>query len=238
MNKKEYILFLIKGISICGMVSYLFYSSILPMIFTPIFLIYYKRTCENQKSKKRDRETITEFKEWIRIVNINLHAGYSLENAFLESRKELIILFGQNSIMAKEIKIMKKGLHFNKSLEEILKKLSENTKLEEVEEFVEIIAVAKKTGGPIHEIMERTIQVIDEKLQLKEEIETIIHGKKVELLVMKCIPFFIIFYIRITSTGYFDPLYHNLNGILIMTSCLLIYVIAIYVAKNIVKIEL
>ena len=40
---------------------------------------------------------------------------------------------------------------------------------------------------------------------------------------MKGMPFAILLYVGSTYPGYFDSLYHNFQGIVVMTVCLLIY---------------
>ena len=54
---------------------------------------------------------------------------------------------------------------------------------------------------------------------------------------MNMVPFLIIFYIGSTSRGFFDVLYHNLIGVVIMTVCLGLYGIAYLLSKRIVEIE-
>ena len=53
---------------------------------------------------------------------------------------------------------------------------------------------------------------------------------------MCMIPFFILFYMDVTSKGYFDVLYHNLVGIIIMTVCLGIYIFAFFMSEKITEI--
>ena len=47
-----------------------------------------------------------------------------------------------------------------------------------------------------------------------------------ELNIMKVMPFGILFYISISNPGYFDPLYHNILGIAVMSGCLVAYLTA------------
>ena len=63
-------------------------------------------------------------------------------------------------------------------------------------------------------------------------------GKKMEQIIMKYMPFAIMLYMSITSPGFFDVLYHNAMGVLIMTGCLILYVVACFIADKILKIEI
>ena len=55
---------------------------------------------------------------------------------------------------------------------------------------------------------------------------------------MNVVPFFIIFYVELTSKGFFDILYHNLFGNLVMTVTLGIYLLSVYMAERMTDISI
>ena len=75
---------------ILACIAYFFYQSyiffLISLVSIPIYLKTYKQKMINkQKSKLAE-----EFSEVLYSVTANAKAGYSLENAFLESKKDLI----------------------------------------------------------------------------------------------------------------------------------------------------
>ena len=54
---------------------------------------------------------------------------------------------------------------------------------------------------------------------------------------MNMVPFFIIFYISISSPGFFDVLYHNPFGIVLMSICMVVYMAAYLMSEKIVNIS-
>ena len=60
-------------------------------------------------------------------------------------------------------------------------------------------------------------------------------GKKMELTIMKIMPFGILLYIDMGNPGYFDTLYHNVVGISVITGCLLLYLGAYLLGEHIMK---
>lgn len=56
-----------------------------------------------------------------------------------------------------------------------------------------------------------------------------------ELGIMKIMPFGILLYIDMGNPGYFDSLYHNLTGAVIMTGCLGVYLGAYLLGERIMK---
>ena len=105
-----------------------------------------------------------------------------------------------------------------------------------MEEFADVYAIACKTGGGWTEVIVKIVSGINQRMETKQEIEALIHGKKLESRIMCMVPFFILFYMDITSKGYFDVLYHNLVGSVIMTICLGIYIFAFLLSEKITEV--
>ena len=88
------------------------------------------------------------------------------------------------------------------------------------------------------EIIRSTASTIRQKAEVEQEIQTIISGKKMEVKVMQIMPFAMIGYLRLTSPEFLASLYGNVAGIIVMSICLFIYVIAVWFAKRIVEIDI
>jgi len=238
LSGKEFITCLIKGSVILLVIAYFFYQSILPLLFGIIFLpIYFKRK-KKELCDERKRRLQIQFKEMLRAVNNSLQAGYSMENAFVESREEMISLYGEDSDIVRELEEIIRGIKNNQTLEEKILDLGKRSDVEDIENFANMLFVGKRTGGNINEMIETAMSVIDEKVSLLQEIHTIIHAKKMEQKVMSVIPFFMIAYVNLTGGGYFRALYHNVAGILIMTFCLGLYVVSLLLAEKITAIQI
>lgn len=104
-------------------------------------------------------------------------------------------------------------------------------------QFADVFLIAKRSGGNMTDILAKTAAVIEQKIETDKEIQLMIGAKKMEQKIMNMVPFLIIFYIGTTSKGFFDVLYHNLIGVVIMTVCLGFYGVAYFMSKRIVEIE-
>ena len=87
-------------------------------------------------------------------------------------------------------------------------------------------------------IIKQTSHIIHEKVEVQQQIDTIITGKRLEQRVMVCMPLVITLYLRLTSPKYIDVLYGNVMGIIVMTICLLIYAAAVMLAQKITDINI
>ena len=229
---KEKLLYLGGSVGITLFFSWLFYRSIFGMLVLWPVGIYWFMLLQLKKGNKRKQKLEAEFKDCILSVAANLRAGYSIENAFIESAADINSLYGEGGLMGKELYRIKKGLYNNIPLEKLLQELGNRSKCNDIREFGEVFAIARLNGGRLPEIIQSTTELIGEKIALKQEIEVAISGRLLEMKIMAVIPFLLVGYIEIGNRGFFDVLYHNMRGRIIMTGCLLVYLAAYHLADK------
>ncbi len=215
--------------------AYFFYQSfwaVLPLL--PVGAVFFCRL--RRRKGERKREELTEqFRECILAVSTLLGAGYSVENAFMECEQDMELMYGRDALICEELKVVRRGLNINVSLEELLTDFGERSGCEEVVQFAEVFSIAKRSGGNLAEIIKASAELISRKAELKKEVDTLLSGKKMELTIMKLMPFVILVYIGSANPGYFDILYGNLYGVLIMTGCLGAYIGAYLLGDFVIK---
>lgn len=238
MNLKEYFLYSLEAILLIGLVGYFFYRSIImTLIFMPMVFMFL-RIKQRDLANKRQLLLQMQFKDLLISVNSSIRAGYSLENAFCESYKDVSMFYGEDSIISREIANIRVGLSNGRTLISLIYELGKRSQVDDIKDFAEILTIGKRTGGNIGEILEAYIRVAEEKVSVLEEIETIISAKKYEQKIMNVVPFFIILYIELTTKGFFDCLYKGVAGKIIMTICLVLYIFSIYLSSKITKIDI
>ena len=226
----------LEWIGIESLLAYFFYRSYWAMlVLTPGGWLYRKEKIKRAREKRKS-DLEQQFKEVLISVQTNLQSGNSLENSFLESRFYIAELYGCSSDMVRELEWISKGLSNGDTLEHLLWDLGKRCPKSALEDFAGIYSIAHKMGNGWGEIIVKIIESINQQIEIKQEIELMIHGKKVESRIMCVIPFFILFYMNLTSKGYFDVLYHNPAGIIIMTVCLGVYVFAFLLSEKITKV--
>ncbi len=222
---------------ILALVAYLFYRSFLFFMISLISVPFYLKLHRKKRIRETKVKLSEEFAEVLTSVSANVAAGYAAENAFAEAVKDIVSFYGEKSLMAPELRNIKKGLSLNMTLESLLYDLGERSKVEDIIVFARVFETAKRNGGNIRKVFDETAGTVKEKLEVEKEIRVLISQKKLELSIMEAIPFFIIGYIDITSKGYFEVLYHNPKGVLIMSACLAVYAFAVFLGSKIVRID-
>lgn len=221
----------------CGLAAYTFYRSFAVFfLFLPLglaFPFWYRR----ELCRKRKERLKSEFKEAILILSGLMSAGYSMENALGASVSELTALYGPEGMLAKEFSHMASQVKLNVTAEQVLGNFAERSGIEEVYSFVQVFVVAKRGGGDLVAIMNRTAEAIRDKIQVQEEIQTMTASRRFEQRIMNLLPFLIILYVDFTSPGFFELMYTTLTGRLLMTGCLAVYGAALWLSGRILRIE-
>lgn len=234
---QQKILYTSEWIVISSVVAYLFYRSFISFFFFLLFTRMFFKEKEKEYRKKQMVQLRIQFREFLLSLSGNLQAGYSIENAVREACKDIDMIYVSRTHLSQELHIILNGLSNNIPLEKLLKEFASRSNVEEIMEFSSIFAVSKRNGGNLTQMIQNCSDVIGEKLDVKQEIQVIISSKELESRIMSLVPFFIIAYMNVTNPGFFDILYHNSLGILIMTCCLIIYIIGIILSTKIVQIE-
>lgn len=213
--------------------AFFFYRSlwaVLPLL--PVGVVFYRKIRRN-KGDREQEELAMQFRECILAVGALLGAGYSVENGFLECEQDMSLMYGKDSLICRELRVVRRGLHINISLEELLTDLGVRSGCEEIIQFAEVFSIAKRSGGNLAEIIRSSADLIGRRAELKREVDTLLSGKKMELNIMELMPFAILAYIGAANPGYFDIFYSNMYGRLIMTGCLVGYLGAYLLGENV-----
>lgn len=237
LSLKEWVVYGILGLGVCGLTAYTFYRSMATfLIMAPFGLLYplYKR---GALKKERIRQLGLQFKEGILVLSSFLSAGYSLENGLAMAVQELELLYGKQGMITQEFVLLCTGVRMNRPVEQLLMEFGERSGLEDVDNFAQVFASARRSGGELVEIINYTAGIIRDKVQVQEEIHTMTASKVFEQKIMNGIPFLIVLYIDLSSPGFFSVMYGTWMGRAVMTVCLGLYVGAMALSGRILEIE-
>ena len=153
IKSTEYLKAFITGFVEAFILLFLFYravvvSFVLALIYGIINIKLYKK-----KSIEEWRWQMNlEFREVMTGLSSALNAGYSIENAFIEAKSDLLLLYGDKSVMLRELDAINSKLRLNQPLEIILIEFAQYCKVEDINNFAEVFQTAKRTGGKFYKI--------------------------------------------------------------------------------------
>lgn len=226
---------LAEGLGVTVFFAYFFYRSLWALLPMSAVGILYMKQQEKIRIRRDKTRLLQQFKECIFSAEASLKAGYAVENAFLESRVDMKAMFGENSEMVKELDILRQGLLNRIPIEQLFLAFGNRSEVEEIREFAEVFVISKRNGGNLSQMLETTGLLIHRKLELQEEIDTLLASKRFEQKIMNVMPFLIVTYLNICNPGYFDMFYHNLRGVFLMTVVLGVYVAAYGLSESIFR---
>ena len=207
------------------LLSWLYYDSFLAIPFLIPLIWFWHKERENVRREKRQELFRKMFREWILLLASSLTAGYSMENALVQSYQELCLMFPKGGIMQEELKMMLAKAGNNQRPEILFDELAEKYPYEEVQSFAEVFKAARISGGSLQTVIRR-------------EIRTLLAARVYEQRIMSVMPAAVLLYIRLGSGEFLEGLYHNMTGVLVMSVCLGIYGAAYLMGKRMVQFEI
>lgn len=222
----DWLEYLLRVSVITGIIGYLFYSSVRAVILVVPIGIWQYRAMRKQKGKEQKRRIAMQFQSLMEDIVTSLTAGYSLERAFYETKKDLALVYPESAEIFGELDWILSGLECNIPIEELLKDFGERSGNEDIMNFANVIRAAKKSGGNLIHIIQKTVHSITDKMAVEEEITTMIAAKRLEQKIMLVMPYGILGYLRLTNGEFLMVLYHNGMGVCMMT----VFLAGIYLA--------
>ncbi len=225
------------GIMGAGLVVFIFYRNawmpLVGMVAGGIIGPQMEKKRLVQKRKERLRD---EFKEALYSLMVALRAGRSLEGAFYAALEDLDE--GLMPHIYTEWQTITKQLSLGISVEESLLDFAARSHIEEIESFARTIEICKRTEGDMVRVMENTIQLLQERMEIQGELQVLLAKKKTEQRILNLMPFLVIGLLLLMAPEYLQPLYRSLQGQIIMTVCALLTVISVLLSRKIAKIAL
>lgn len=225
-------------VAILLIMGYLFYDFMWAGLLYFPYIFYYVISGRRKHERKRQEKLAAEFKDGMQAVVSALTAGYSIENSFREALGEIRLIYGTKTEIYKEFSEIVYKLNLNINIEDAFESFAVKCNVEEISNFSEILQYAKRSGGNLIQIIKNTTDTISEKIDVKREISTIISSKQLEQTIMNYVPIGIILYMRLTTPEMFEKMYGNMFGIIFMSICLILYLLAGIIAEKLVDIKI
>lgn len=125
----------------------------------------------------------------------------------------------------------------NEPVEKALADFANRSHMEDIKSFADVVSICKLTGGNLVRVIKNTSDIISGKIEVEQEVELILSGKKYEQKVLNLMPLVFIGLINFGGSGYTDPLYQSPTGYLLMALSLGIVTASYLISKKIMDIK-
>ncbi len=222
---------------LCALAGELLYHEVLAgFLFIPLLPAYVLL----RKRKKQEEEVYQktmQLRDGLNSLQAALEAGYSLENAFREARKELSAIYPEEAYICGAFDQMLRKMGNGIAVEEAFSEIAGTSGLEDAENVAESIVMTKRLGGDLLQVIRATVGVIASKLEVKREIRTITAQKRMEGNIMLLVPPGMLVYFRVFSPDYLRPLYEG-GGRVVMTLLFAGYLVMLGLMEHFTNIEM
>lgn len=234
---REYLMLAGRSAALSAAAGWLFYESSAAVLILLVIIFLLTIFNKERFAASRRWQLNLEFRDALSGMSAALSAGYSADNALSEALKALRALYPENALIIREFQFLGYRMKNGETAEEVISDLAGRSGVEDIRSFAAVFAAARKSGGNMVRILQRSIDKMGRKIEAKREIRTYLASRRYETLILKGMPFGILAYLRLCSPGFLNPMYHNSSGALIMTILLAMYFGCCALADRIMEIE-
>ncbi len=237
MMKKDYLIAGFLGFVIAAIVLFAFFESTLfslagGLVCAKIMPGYYREF----RKKRQLNELRAQFKDLLESLTSSYSAGQNTVEAFEDAANDMQSIYGEEADIVREVQTVCTGLQHNINIEELLLDFARRSSLDDVMSFANVFEVCNRQGSDLKRIVSDTREIINDKIEVEMEIETMIAGSKNELNIMMVMPVIVVVMLKGLGTGMVGA---NTPGtVLVKIVCIGIFVLAYMMGRKIIDIKL
>lgn len=199
-----------------GIVFFIYYH-VLPIAVAGGFLlaVLQEKNYAGIVMRRRQARLRLQFKEFLDIIAISVSggSGRSMENAVIESLRELRMVFNEDADIVREIALIvneyeRAGIPMADSFME----LGERSEIDDIVSFATIYKTIEGKTSDFGYIIARTRDIIKDKVEITMEIETGITSAKSEAYMMLVLPLVLVVLMSFMGSGLLDALFTTTVG--------------------------
>lgn len=239
MSVRERISYTAAAAAVIFAVAFIFYRSFLFSALLTPFALLYPGIRTREIIRRRKKELNVQFKDMLYSISSSLYAGKTVESAFREALKDLAVLYPEPSaFILTELKRIISRLDLNETLEFALQDFAGRAGLEDVDNFVNVLNISKRSGGNLSEVVRNTSSIINDRIEVGQEVDMMLAERKFEQKVLNVIPIILIFLLSASAPDYMSPVFNTLAGRVTMSVSIVLLIIAWLLSSKICDIKL
>lgn len=217
-------------------VVFVFFRSIIFSVLAGILCALKAPAVYNDfKKKSRLKNLRLQFKDLLESLTASYSAGKNTPGAFADALNDMISIYGEEADIVDELRIICAGLTNNFNIEHLLLDFAERSGLDDVTSFANVFEVCNRQGSDLKKIVSDTRDIINDKIEIEMEIDTMLAGNKNELNIMMVMPLVII--LSLSTMGTATIVTNTPVNVIIKLICLGIFGLAYLLGRKIVDIK-
>lgn len=185
---------------------------------------------------KRKKQLRSQFRDMLEALSTSLNAGKNMIGAFASVYEDLQLQYDENAYILYELKVLLSGIQNNIDIEDMLYDLGKRSGIEDMESFANVFKISYRKGGNMKEIIRNTHDILSDKMEIEDEIDTMVAGSKNEQMIMVFMPVLLVGMIKCMSTD-FAANFVTPIGLIATTVAMVLFVAAYFVGQVILDIK-
>lgn len=187
--------------------------------------------------QKRQKELGHQFRDMLDALNVSIGSGKNVTDSFFAVYEDLKIQYESDAFILKELEVILSGIQNNIAIEDLLADFGKRSNVEDIKSFADVFKISYRKGGNIKDIIRNTHSIISDKMEISEEIETLVSSNRLEQKIMIVLPIGLIAVIKMMSPE-FAANFVTPTGLISTTISIIIYVIAYFIGKSVLDIKI
>ncbi len=185
---------------------------------------------------KQKKELSHQFRDMLDALTTFIGAGKNVNDSFFGVYDDLKLQYDSDAFILKELEVIISGIHNNVAIEDV-EDFGRRSDNEDIMSFANVFKISYRKGGNIKEIIRNTHSILNDKMEISEDIETLVTSNKLEQSIMIAMPIVLIAVIKMMSPEFANN-FVTPTGIISTTVSLIIFVVAYFIGKAVLDIKL
>ena len=255
MSKLEKILYFLLAFVIGAIVGYLFYGGLgrdefgqrttlswildisIPTIVGLVAGRIFVPTRTKQIRDKNARTLNSQFRDFLEAFNTSIGAGKNVVDSFHAVYDDMRIQYEEDAFIVKELEVILSGMANNFDVEDLMEDLGNRSGNDDIVSFANVFRISYRKGGNLKDTINTTHSILSDKMEIKEEIETMVSASKMEQTVMIFMPVGLIGIMKSMSPD-FAANFATPAGIASTTIAIGLFIVSYFVGRKILNIKL
>ena len=186
---------------------------------------------------KQIRVLKAQFRDMLDALTTNLGTGKNVSDSFRSVYEDMKVQYDDGAYILKELEVIISGMENNIDIEDLLGDFGDRSGSEDIRNFANVFKICYRKGGNIRDTIRNTHAILSDKMEISEDIETVVTSNKTEQNLMLVMPIALIAMIKSLSPD-FAANFTTPSGIAATTVAAILFVISYFVGKKVLDIKI
>jgi tight adherence protein B len=237
MKLTERIAWMLAGFLMGYIVGQVFYDLLVLSVICGVLVGYVMPSVVLKAKISRQMSDINkQFQSLLESLVNSLGAGRTVYDSFQGAKVDMLMQYSEKDYIVKEINNIIDGMNNNIKIEVLLKELGYRSGSADIDSFADVFDTCYSRGGNIKSVLQSTYEIMNDKMEIAREINTMVAASRQEQNMMLVMP--VVFVFLLNSMGTDMTGRGTTVGYITTTIALVMFLLAYIIGKKILNIKL